>query len=298
MNNEKLVSIIMATYNGEPYINEQIESILGQTYSCFELIIIDDNSSDGTMNILSNYSSKDHRIRVFKNEVNLGCCDTFVTGIEKAKGKYVALCDQDDVWRTDKLEILVKNVSTHALVYSNCNIIDSDGKVVNNSYKNLNPLIGKDSNTDDFNLITFFNSFILGCSMLIEKSALDKVFPIMDKSHNHDKWIAFRLSEIGTVCYVDDLLFSYRIHGRNLSIREKSDFASFILRKFSKSTVPISFDLSVNYEHCDSKLLNEVEFDTFAGRLFSLLKYGSFMYLRDKGFKRRLLILNWILRGS
>ena len=103
-----MIGIAMTSYNGEKYLKEQIDSILNQTVSDFELIVCDDVSSDSTMDILNGYAAKDSRVHVFRNEENLG----FLKNFEKAiricldrGAEYVALADQDDIWTENHLEV-------------------------------------------------------------------------------------------------------------------------------------------------------------------------------------------------
>lgn len=110
-----MTGIAMTTYNGEKYLKEQIDSILNQTVSDFELIVCDDVSSDSTMDILNDYAEKDDRVHVFRNEENLG----FLKNFEKAiricldrGAEYVALSDQDDVWTENHLEVLLNTISS------------------------------------------------------------------------------------------------------------------------------------------------------------------------------------------
>ena len=110
-----MIGIAMTTYNGEKYLKEQIDSILNQTVSDFELIVCDDVSSDSTMDILNDYAEKDDRVHVFRNEENLG----FLKNFEKAiricldrGAEYVALSDQDDVWMKNHLEVLLNTISS------------------------------------------------------------------------------------------------------------------------------------------------------------------------------------------
>ena len=113
-----MIGIAMTTYNGEKYLKEQIDSILNQTVSDFELIVCDDVSSDSTMDILNGYAAKDSRVHVFRNEENLG----FLKNFEKAiricldrGAEYVALADQDDIWTENHLEVLADTMSSDLL---------------------------------------------------------------------------------------------------------------------------------------------------------------------------------------
>ena len=101
------VSIAMTTYNGELYLLKQMESLISQTYTDFELIICDDCSSDNTLAILNTYASKDSRIRVIKNSENKGYARNFISVIGLCKGEYIFLADQDDIWLPNKIERMV-----------------------------------------------------------------------------------------------------------------------------------------------------------------------------------------------
>lgn len=100
---DKTVSVVMATYNGEKYIREQLDSIIAQTYPIYELIIQDDGSRDRTMEICQEYAKRYAFIHIYQNEHNLGCDKNFETAAMRATGDFVALSDQDDIWFKDKI---------------------------------------------------------------------------------------------------------------------------------------------------------------------------------------------------
>ena len=100
------ISIAMTTYNGEKYLAEQLDSILSQTHTDWELIICDDCSTDSTWQILQEYAQKDSRIKIYKNEQNLGFKKNFEKAIGLCTGDYIALSDQDDVWFPEHLSLL------------------------------------------------------------------------------------------------------------------------------------------------------------------------------------------------
>lgn len=114
-----LVSIIMPSYNTAKYIEESVNSVLAQTYTNWELIIVDDCSNDNTMEILSRYNDK--RIRVFQNEVNSGAAVTRNKALLEAKGKWIAFLDSDDLWVPDKLEKQLKFMQSNGYVFSYTN---------------------------------------------------------------------------------------------------------------------------------------------------------------------------------
>src|SRR6476661_6415310 len=101
--NNPLVSVVLATYNGELFIEEQIKSILQQTYSPIELIIVDDASTDNTISIIQQFEASHSCIRLFTSERNVGYIKNFEKGMLLASGEYIALSDQDDIWEAAKL---------------------------------------------------------------------------------------------------------------------------------------------------------------------------------------------------
>lgn len=127
---EGLVSIIMPTYNSSCFVAESIEAIMAQTYQEWELIIADDCSSDNTVEILQHYAKKDCRVKVHVNERNSGAGYTRNACIERAKGRYIAFCDSDDMWMPEKLAIQLKFMQDKQInicfaPYYTC---DSDGE--------------------------------------------------------------------------------------------------------------------------------------------------------------------------
>ena len=100
------VDILLATYNGEKYIREQIDSILNQTYKEFRLLISDDGSTDGTRDILNEYKAKDDRIEIFMQEENLGVVKNFEFLLKKVEAKYYMFSDQDDIWKDEKIVLI------------------------------------------------------------------------------------------------------------------------------------------------------------------------------------------------
>lgn len=124
-----LCSVIMPVYNSEKYVSDAIESVLSQTYSNLELIIIDDCSTDNTMNILSSYSKQDTRIKIIRSEKNSGCAASRNKGLRFCKGNYIAFIDSDDVWAKEKLEKQLRYMENNLLnmTFTSYNIINSDG---------------------------------------------------------------------------------------------------------------------------------------------------------------------------
>ena len=115
MENEKKISVVMCTYNGEKFIRQQIDSILSQTHPIDELIIQDDYSTDKTYNILCEYAIRFPYIRVIRNEQQSGINSNFFSALQRANGEYIAISDQDDIWELNKIELQMKAIGDKLL---------------------------------------------------------------------------------------------------------------------------------------------------------------------------------------
>lgn len=213
-----LVSIVMATYNGMRYLRQQLDSILQQTYQHYELIVVDDASTDETLSILYEYAALDERIHVFPAERNFGLVANFERGLRLAKGEFIALSDQDDIFRKDKVELLLaalKNNPDRDLAISDLTLIDEDGGEIAPSlwhYQKLKPMQGK-----PFRRLLYSN-FATGCAMMLRRRLLELAFPFPPDCIVHDWWLAVVASSSkgGGICLVKEPLTAYRQHRLNV----------------------------------------------------------------------------------
>lgn len=215
------VSIAMTTYNGEKYLREQLDSILNQTCKDFELIICDDCSSDSSVHILNEYAGKDKRIKVFVNEHNLGFKKNFEKAISLCNRDYIALSDQDDVWKKEHIEILLSNLGDSYLVCGNVELIDSNGSHIKNDQININRYISKNCEEQFLQLLHI--NFVQGCTCLFRKELVSKILPIPENQKYHDKWIGLvAILEQKPIIYVDKTLVYYRRHDKNVTVKSDS----------------------------------------------------------------------------
>lgn len=206
-----MISIAMATYNGAKYIKEQIDSILNQTVQDFELVICDDGSTDDTVIILKEYALEDDRIRVFVNEHNLGFKKNFENVICKTRGDYVALCDQDDIWLPDHLEILLNGMKDNAMLVCGKPIfVDENNKNLPDKYDYFLMYRYPTTNKDTARHIFLSRSTYQGASMLIRRSFFEKALPIPDGADYHDSWFAILACFMDGFVYVDKPTMRYR----------------------------------------------------------------------------------------
>jgi glycosyltransferase involved in cell wall biosynthesis len=212
----ELVSIVMATYNGERFLRKQVESILKQTYSNFELIVVDDGSNDKTLSILQEFATHDERIKIFPSNENIGFVANFERGLKLTKGFFIAFSDQDDIFRHEKIEVManVLRNSDADLVISDLKLIDEEGETISNSMWKL-----QNRNTCDsysFKRIVHSN-FATGCSMMFTRSLMKIATPFPANCLVHDWWMALVAlrSNAGGVFIIYDTLTSYRQHSLN-----------------------------------------------------------------------------------
>ena len=115
MNELVKVSVVMCTYNGARFLKEQLDSIINQTYPIYELIIIDDCSSDDTILILETYAKEKSFIKVFQNRKNLGINENFYSAMKLTTGDFIAVSDQDDIWELDKIQTQIQSIGDNLL---------------------------------------------------------------------------------------------------------------------------------------------------------------------------------------
>lgn len=220
------VDILLATYNGEKYIREQIDSILNQTHTEFRLLISDDGSIDNTRTILEEYKNKDSRIEVFFQENNLGVVKNFGFLLEKVEAKYYMFSDQDDIWKESKIEKSLKKINEgFDLVYSDLEVVDENLNVTYESYWKLKGIYNKIKKYNNFESL-YLNNFITGCTIISKKELINTFMPLPNTSKYvlHDYWISLILSQNGKIAYVEEPLIKYRQHKNNkVGSKKKSD---------------------------------------------------------------------------
>ena len=314
---KELVSIAMATYNGAKYLEEQLDSIYMQTYKNFELIVVDDLSTDDTVLILEKYKKK-FGLKYFINDANLGVTKNFEKAILKCNGEYIALVDQDDIWLQNKLEVLYENIGNSSLIYSNAGIINGNGEIQNKTTRDIYSLYGLDSQTKDIYNYIVLNSFILGCSTMFKRELLSTLVPIYETTRNHDWWLTMCAHNTNGIKYIDEVLFHYRHHENNYSRQgEKVSFLGKFLNFYNKERVverkrkiieqcnitEYLFDESsctIEKEKvfltdmkgfCKSFLSTKVHFKAF----FIAIKYKKFMFLDKNELQNKLHIFSRLI---
>ena len=225
-----MISVCVATYNGEKFIKEQIESILCQLSSDDEIIVSDDGSTDGTIVIINCIGDK--RIRIIEGPCKHSPTFNFENALKEAKGDYIFLADQDDVWKTNKVEVCMKWLQKYDCVVSDAEVTDS----------NLNPLypslyaIMQVRQGHIYN--TVWKNGYTGCCMAFRRNILEASLPFPKDIPMHDIWIGNVAAYKYNVKFIPDKLILFRRHKETISCNGKgSKYSIWQQMKFRWSII-------------------------------------------------------------
>jgi len=200
----KKISVCMTSFNGEMYIEEQLNSILHQLRENDEVIISDDGSTDNTIKIIE--SLKDPRIRLFHSSFG-DIVLNFENALKKVTGDIIFLSDQDDIWYDNKVEEICRLLEAHDLIYTNASVFNNE--------KEKNRPFNKKENYSV--LKNFVKNNCLGATMAFNTKLLEYCLPFPKKIPMHDMWIYFVSAFYGKTLYYNKPLIYYRRHGSNAS---------------------------------------------------------------------------------
>ena len=218
-NKEETVDIILPTYNGEKFIKEQIESILNQSHKNIRLLISDDCSTDGTIEILKKYKEKDNRIELYVQTKNLGVVKNIEFLLQKVTSNYYMLSDQDDYWLPEKVEKSLEKLKQNNadIVFGDLEVVDEKLKTIYPSFNDFMKLTRKIKNNQNSYKLNYLYNCITGCTILAKKQTIEKIIPIPTQSKYliHDHWIGIITSLNGKIAYMPEKYIKYRQHGNN-----------------------------------------------------------------------------------
>lgn len=216
---QKTIAVVMATYNGAAYLEDQLNSILSQTRMPDQLIICDDHSTDQTIAIIERYRQQYPFISYVINETRLGVVRNFRKAVLLAdNADYIALSDQDDVWMPGKLETLYREIqkqddaSLPVIVYSDLILTDSEGHIRNKSFWHE---LGHDGYTHCFETLLFGN-FVTGCTVMMNRKMREHFIVMPDTVIMHDAWLGLVAYGVGRAIRVYAPLVRYRSHDNNV----------------------------------------------------------------------------------
>ena len=218
------ISVCIATYNGEAYIKEQLQSIVSQLSVDDEIIISDDSSSDNTIEIIESF--KDSRIILLKNQTFHSHVYNFENALKASKGKYIFLADQDDIWLPHKVNTMLTLLEKYELVLSDAIVVDDKLNELSSSFFSYN-------NSSHGIIKNLYKNSYLGCCMGFNRHILEIALPFPKNINMHDWWIGLIAELYTNVYFSNEKLIKYRRHGNTLtSMNHKSTNSFFTKIRF------------------------------------------------------------------
>lgn len=218
------LSVVLCTYNGEAYLQPQLDSLLAQACPPDEIVISDDGSTDATMDILQLFAGQARAlgidVRLGSHPVNLGYVANFSAALRQATGDVLFLCDQDDIWRPDKLALMVVPFDTDPallVLHSDARLVDALGNSLHCSLFDALQLTMDEKRAihagHAFDVV-LRRSFVTGATAALRRELVEMALPVA-RGWIHDEWLAAIAAAAGRVDFIDEALIDYRQHGGN-----------------------------------------------------------------------------------
>ncbi|MBR5473244.1 MAG: glycosyltransferase family 2 protein [Clostridia bacterium] len=237
MGGEVTVTILLAVYNGEKYLKQQLDSILAQTVKDIKIVIRDDGSRDNSPAIIDEYCNNyPQTITKLEGAPTGGAKQNFATLFESCDDDYIMFCDQDDVWLPHKVEKTLDTMRQNeqdgkipVLVHSDLKVVDSDLKVISNSFFDFQKL-----NQNDITLPKILvQNYVTGCTVMVNRALKQKCGSIPNDCIMHDWWLALVAVLFGKLVCIDEPTMLYRQHSDNQVGAKASYGIAFITRKLA-----------------------------------------------------------------
>lgn len=236
------IAILLATYNGEKYIREQLDSIFTQTYKDWVVYIHDDGSKDKTMDILKEYAQREpNRIVIVDGASTGGARNNFFYLMSKVDAPYYMCCDQDDIWLPEKIEKTVKSMKKlefnsqdePLLVFTELTVVDGSLNVIAEK-------MGEYQSLDCKNITlpkVLMQNIVTGCTMMFNKKLRDEMLRYKNVNNiiMHDWWAGIIAARYGKLYFLDEPTIMYRQHGDNSVGAVDTRSLAYVLSKFNKS---------------------------------------------------------------
>lgn len=265
--NTKSIAILLAAYNAEKYLEEQIESLISQTNQDWTLYIRNDGSKDNTSKIISDYCDRyANIIEIDRGGVNLGCRNNFFRLLEIVESEYYMFCDADDVWFNDKIELSVNRMHEIALVNPDKPLlVHTDSAIYDENLNLIAESFWKTVNINPDKFLTFNQICICCCvggsTMLFNKRVKKLVFPLVDNNLIFDYWIAINTVKYGVISTIHSPTKKYRQHNSNVCGVTVGDANSI----YNKLKIGRSLFRSYRQE---SEILKTIGYGSFTKYLF------------------------------
>lgn len=236
------IEVVLPTYNGAIYLEEQLRSIYNQTLRPQRVLARDDGSTDGTAELLDQLCKKYGKwLHILPSDVHLGCVGNVNRLLEATTASYVAFADQDDLWYSSKLMSQYtimsklekrKGRNFPILVHSDLDLIDHKGQFLGSSYIKFQRLDPTRTSLSDLTV----TNVVTGCSVLINKHILSYALPLPSEAIMHDWWMAMIASCFGEIIFLSNSTVKYRQHSNNTIGAKGSGFSSLLKRIFGSQS--------------------------------------------------------------
>lgn len=298
-----MVEILLAVYNGEKYLRQQLESIDNQSYKNWKLVIRDDGSKDGSLIIAQHFKEKYSagKVEIYQNETPTGSAkNNFLKLLKDADSDYVMFCDQDDVWHPRKIEYTLKAMKqlemqtdkVPILIHSDLYVVNQSLEIISKSFRKYQNLPHKMK----VNQLIVQNS-VTGCTVMINRALLDKMKKVdcADKIVMHDYWAALIAGIFGKVLYIDKPLIKYRQHYDNSVGASNARSIKYLLTRFKAGKLQFRSrmqDSMKQIEYFCSVYAQELKHNSWEnvlieyGKLYNSTKFRKVaFYFRHHAFK-------------
>jgi glycosyltransferase involved in cell wall biosynthesis len=237
------VDIVLATYNGDKYLEEQIDSILGQTFVDWNLIIRDDKSEDKTLQIIKKYVQK-YPKKIFliqddEADSRLGASQNFSKLLKYSSAEYILFSDQDDIWLDNKIKYSLEHMwnlesskgkALPILIHTDLSIVKANLELIHPSYWQHQYLDPQRSELNHF----LVRNLITGCTVVVNRALKNLAIPVPDAAYMHDWWLALVAAAFGEISYLPESTILYRQHTSN-EVGAQSKGLKDIISRFFQS---------------------------------------------------------------
>lgn len=249
MKNSKVL-VLLATYNGEKYIREMIDSVVNQNFDDFHIIVSDDGSSDSTADILTEYAENNPQLVThYKSGERFGNAQNHFMHLLKEfhNSDYIMFCDQDDFWHSDKIRKTIakmQEIETEkalpALVHTDLRVVDKNMSLIDSSFMNFSKLDGTRMNVNQI----LVQNVVTGCTMMINRALAEKAVNNIPASGMlmHDWWLALIASVFGQTGFVNAATIDYRQHGNNVVGAKNVTSPAYLLERLKSGSMKKSLN--------------------------------------------------------
>ena len=231
------ITILLATYNGSLFLQEQLDSLFNQSHTQWTLLVHDDNSTDNTLDIIKkNIQKHPNKITLLEDNICHGTPSAnFSFLLRNTDSNYIMFCDQDDIWLANKIKHTLntmkiledKYLNQPCMVFSDLEVVDEEGKTIASSLWKSQKLTPQSvHNTKDILAL----NVVTGCTIMLNKKTKELVSPIPKTDIEHDHWIAIHMSKHGHIAFIDEPLIKYRQHSSNTLGANNAGLSYFLMK--------------------------------------------------------------------